>query len=321
MTSYESILDSATEKRRRNLSGQIDLFSSAEVKQGSPGYKYQDIPEFSLRDRLMLEKDSSGMYFSGHLIDSFSKCIADINLTPIADITGDESEEGQSGTVSEGQRVFIAGIVNSVTAKITKKDERMAFIKIEDRYGEIECILFPKIYRRYHELIHIDSGIYIDGTVQLREDEPVRLIVNEITPLVENGKYNEKVSTGALRKDFNQPVQDAAGVPQNVEVHRAAPGNTGHLDGTTDNSNSGIATSATTTGRTAAKIYLRVPDTDSREYKKAVNLIEIFTGSVPVIFFDVKKTSYSQYEKGIALTDFVAAELRGILGEKNVVIK
>ncbi len=320
MTAYESILDSATEKRRRNLTGQIDLFSSAEIRQGSPGYKYQDIPEFSLRDRLMLEKDSSGMYFSGHLIDSYSKCIADLNATPIADITGGEGEEGQPGTASEGQRVYIAGIVNSVTAKITKKDERMAFIKIEDRYGEIECILFPKVYRRYHELIHIDSGIYIDGTVQLREDEPVRLIVNEITPLVENGKYKEKASAGSLIN--NQLTEDAAKGPVKADTQRTVTVNTGSSYGSPAYSNAGAADSRNTAvGPPAVKIYMRFSDTDSREYKKAINLIEIFSGPVPVILYDTKTASYSQYEKGIALSDYVAAELRGILGEKNVVIK
>ena len=54
---------------------------------------------------------------------------------------------------------------------------------------------------------------------------------------------------------------------------------------------------------------------------KAVNLVEIFTGSTPVIFYDTKTATYKQYERGVALTGFVEGEFRELLGAENVVVK
>ncbi len=312
MTSYEKILDMTAEKKRRNISGQLDLFSTAETRSENPRFKYPDIPEFSLRDRLMLEKDSSGMYFSGHLIDSFSKCISALNVVPIAEISGDGSEEGQAGGLPDGQRVAVAGIVSSVTAKTTKKNERMAFIKIEDRYGEIECILFPKIFRSCHELIHIDSGVYIDGTVQLREDEPARIIVNEIAALVENGRYSDKPDGEAKNNPSDTACPEGGGAMTQPAKHEKF----------SESQAGGTAKSQETENRrSAVKVFLRVPGTDSIEYLKAVNLIEIFPGPTPVVFYDSKNLAYLQHEKGIGLTEFISSELRSLLGDENVVIR
>ncbi len=305
MLSYETILDAEAEKRRRNVAGQLDLFSSLEASEESPGFKYPDIPEFSLRERLMLEKDSSGMYFSGHLIDSYSRCAADLNVVPIAEVLGEEGEGGYHSPLSDGARLAVAGIVSSVTAKITKKDERMAFVTVEDRYGEIECILFPKVYRKSREFIYIDSGVYIEGTIQLREDEPARLIANAIAPLVENSRYKGRINARPSRA-----VESAAGQP----AYSAAPPN-----------RAARPTSSHTPQRqpaspTPSKVYLRVPEIGSYQYKKAENLIEIFAGSTPVFFYDAKTASYHQHSRGLTHSDFIVSELKSLLGEENVVV-
>lgn len=297
MVSYERIIDAVAEKNRRNLAGQLDLFSLTEPGEGPQGFSYPDIPEYPLRDRLMLEKECSGMYFSGHLIDSYSSCIADLDVIPITDITAGGEEPG-AGSALDGREVAVAGIIGAVTAKTTRKDERMAFITLEDRYGEIECILFPKVYRQYRELVRPDCGVYISGRVQLREDEPAKIIIEEAGALVENSRYTGGAFCKNVLNDKKSPKsvlpEDTRGKPQSPDK-----------------------TAGKSTGR---RLFLRV-EAGSEKFLKAVNLVKIFTGSTPVIFYDTKTATYKQYERGVALTGFVEGEFRELLGAENVVVK
>ena len=301
LSSYEAIIDAATDKKRRNIAGQIDLFSMLEERQ-APVYKYPDIPEFGLRERLMLEKESSGMYFSGHLIDSYSSCIADLGVTPIVEIGGESAEDDG---LPDGTRVKVAGIVSSVTAKITKKEERMAFVRLEDRYGEIECIIFPKIYRKYHELLHIDCAVYVEGIVQQREDEPARIIVNEIAQLLDNSSYKGKPAV-SQHPEASDTTAKVATVPAQANIAvSAGVDSSEHIEFKNHTS----------------RLYIRVSSLDSREYAKAANLAEIFTGSTELYFYDSSQAKYSKYEKGIEATEFILGELRALLGNENVVLR
>jgi len=294
MVSYEKIIDAVTEKKRRNIAGQLDLFSLTEPEEQPQGFSYPEIPEYTLRERLLLEKECSWMYFSGHLIDSYSKCIADLGVTPITDIVAG-SEDPEAGSMLDGLQVAVAGIISSVSVKITRKDERMAFITLEDRYGEIECILFPKVFRQYYELIRPDCGVYISGRVQLREDEPARIIAEEVGALVENSRYTGGAGCKEVQNDSEAP--------------KATPGE------------NQLKSAGNGAGRKAGRrLFLRV-EAGSEKFNKAVNLVEIFTGDVPVIFYDTKTASYKQYERGVALTDFVAGEFVELLGPENVVVK
>ncbi len=187
LASYERLIDIRTERSKSNISGQLDMFSAVFAQNTSatvPRFEYPNIPDFSLKEKLMLEKESSGMYFSGHLIDSYSNQIADFNVTNISDILTLES-------IKEKQSVSVCGIVSNVVIKTTKKNQKMAFITVEDRYGEIECILFSGKYAEYSHHVRIDAPLYIEGSISLREDEPPKILINTIDELEDNSSYTE----------------------------------------------------------------------------------------------------------------------------------
>ena len=71
----------------------------------------------------------------------------------------------------------------------------------------------------------------------------------------------------------------------------------------------------------AKKIFLRVPDMSCNQYQKALNLVDIFEGTVQVIFYNTAENKYVSYSNGISLSPFVISELCNVLGEENVVIK
>ncbi len=187
LLSYERLIDIRTEKNKSNISGQLDMFSSAFGAAASddvPKFEYPNVPDFSLKEKLMLEKESSGMYFSGHLIDSYSEQTGELDVTPISEIISSE-------ILKERQNVKICGIVSSVNTKITRKNDKMAFITLEDRYGEIECLVFPQKYAANYQHLRVDAPLYIEGTVSLREDEEPKILVNSIEELIDNSIYQK----------------------------------------------------------------------------------------------------------------------------------
>ena len=277
LLSYERLIDSRAEQNRSNISGQIDMFSmtGGAFESVAPKFAYPDVPDLTLKEKLMLEKESSGMYFSGHMIDNYSENIADLPTIKISEITDKE-------TVRDRQHVGVCGIISNVTVKNTRKNEKMAFVTVEDRYGEMECVVFPQKYQDSYHMLRVDNAVYLEGTVSVREDEDNKILVNRIEELTENGRYLKR--------------QRAEQKPQ--------------------------PTAVSTAPKTAyTKLYLRVDDLSCREYLKAKNIVDIFDGPVKVIFYSRETSSYTDHTSGVTLSEYVLGELRAILGEENVVAK
>lgn len=289
VASYEAVMDSVADKRRKNISGQLDMFSTIQDNDRNVGFKYPSIPEYSLRELLILEKESSGMYFSGHLLDSYTKCINSLNTLPLSELV--QMEDVDHNALEDGKKVRIAGIISEMTRKMTKKDECMAFVTLEDRYGSIECIIFPSLYQKCQQVIYPDSPLYIEGRVQIRDGEQVRVIASNIAALIENAKFKEThksvtaESCGDSNKKDPTPSKQAPVAKQ-------------------------------------PRLFLRVPDMRSSvEYKKCLNLIEIFEGTVPVTFYDNSSKEYHTHSVGVALSEFLMQEFVSVVGSGNAVFK
>ena len=294
LSSYEKLVDLQAEKKRSNLNGQLDMFSimPAGGNFAISSFQYPDIPELSLREKLMCEKESAGMSFSGHLLDNYAKHIDFIAPTPMANILSSEDEQGEHA-FHDRQLVKVTGMICTITHKVTKKDEPMAFFSLEDRYHEIECIAFPNKYAAYAPLITLDSAVLIEGSLQFREGEAPKILVNAVHPLTENDKFipPQPRTNAGLPTDSSQRTKPA---PSNAPIQ--PPKQTG-------------------------KLYLRVPDMSCHTFQKVQNLIEIFDGFIPVIYYDSSTKQYHPAQQRVALTPACHAELIHLLGAENVVPK
>ncbi len=275
LASYESLIDTEQQKNRNNLSGQLDMFSMAmSTPVTSPSFKYPDLPERSAKEKLKMEKEVAGMCFSGNLLDSYSKHIDSLTTRRISDLLDAES-------LTEKDSATVVGIVTSVTVKTTKKNDKMAFFSIEDKYGEIECIAFPAQFRKAADLIREDSALCVEGNISLREDEEPKLLVSKVFELIENADMaKETKSTKSTETRSSEPLVIKAN-----------------------------------------KLYLRVPDTVCPQYLKAKNLVDIFEGAIKVFFYDASASKYIEYPQGIELTEYLYNELIALLGKDNVVPK
>lgn len=200
MSVYETVLADAQGRMRNNISGQMDMFSlvSQTASDAFEGYSYPAMEEYSKRELLMMEKEASGMYFSGHLLDGYSDHIRSLSVDRIVDIIADFAEEAEQVRYKDRSEVHLAALVSSVRTKEVKGGQTMAFLRIDDTYGELEVLVFPKAYAKLSEHIHEEAALYITGVLSEEEGEAPRVLLSTLQPLRENGaKTVETDGTGA----------------------------------------------------------------------------------------------------------------------------
>ncbi len=184
MTIYEKTIDSVINQRKRNIAGQFSLFddvisASMDI---TADEEMPDMPEYSEKVLLAMEKEMVGIYLSGHPLSEYEKDlekIATTNTSEIAEIR--ESEE--DSRIFEGSRVVLGGIIIKKQNKITKNNNMMAFVTLEDLYGTVEGIVFPKIYDSYKDILYEDNIVLVEGILDISEEEAPKLICNKITEL------------------------------------------------------------------------------------------------------------------------------------------
>ena len=184
---YEGAIDGAHSISKTTANGQLDitqLMTGEEIASTIPKIEYPNIPEFSMRDLLLYERDVLGLCFSGHILDSYEKHLAKLNPTDINSILNNDS-------IKERTPVNIAGLVTSRVVKKTKNDENMAFVKISDSFGEIELVVFPKAFLDYSSLLTVDNVVFVSGTVSIKDEEAPKVILNSAKAVLSNNEYNE----------------------------------------------------------------------------------------------------------------------------------
>ncbi len=204
MSCYESIIDSEHEKVRNNISGQMDFFTfSPSSSVNSSGYTYPSVEEYSLKELLLLEKESSGMYFSGHMVDNYSKHIETLSSDKISDIleelSGDFPEEN-AARYHDKTEVRISGIITAKRTKVTKSGDTMAFLTLEDRYSEIEVIVFARQYKQYADNLFVEAAVSIVGNISTEEGEAPRVLLTSVELLKSNAEFVNRNSESQKQK-------------------------------------------------------------------------------------------------------------------------
>ena len=191
LASYEKIIENAQSKNRAEIDGQIDIFAMADAGAAAAApvrFDYPNIPEFTLREKLMLEKECSGMYFSGHVLNDYAKHIESLSAARIADILA-IAEEDAEPPYRDKQPVAIAGIVTKKTVKTTKNGDSMAFVTVEDRTGEIEVVVFARQYLGSAGLLVTESPIVVRGTISVRDEEKPKILMNSCERLLTDDEF------------------------------------------------------------------------------------------------------------------------------------
>ena len=277
IASYETIIDGAMSKKGNNIAGQLDFFSMAQGLDSSLEFKYPDLTEIPLSIKLAQEKEATGLYFSGHPLDSYRENIDDIDYTSIVSLNAEMA--------SEKKMINLVGVINTLTQKLTRNGDKMAFFELGDHYGEIECIAFSRTYSQIYYKLKEEAAVVVSGTLQARDDE-VKFIVNSLELLEKNGEYTPK------KQNVKAEVKE-------VRVEAQRFGNATKVE----------------------KMYLRVPSLESKEFAYAKNIVEIFEGTTAVVFYDNSTKQYKASGLGFDVSSYTMGELKKLLGEENVVLK
>ncbi|NLY70160.1 MAG: DNA polymerase III subunit alpha [Clostridiales bacterium] len=178
---YEDLIDSANNDYKRTIKGQLSLFQENSDIMQDCGYsnKLPDVKNFSKNILISMEKEMLGVYLTGHPLEDYASKIKKIETITTEEIINDEHNEH----IFDGMHVTLAGIISDKKTLVTKKNNLMAFIQLEDLVGSIEVIVFPNIYERHRDLINEDSIVVIKGTINCKEDEAPKILADEIYPL------------------------------------------------------------------------------------------------------------------------------------------
>lgn len=225
MVSFENIIDSITLQKRRNVRGQLSLFEIDSNNISNLDFDAENIPnikEFPKKDLLAMEKEMMGVYLSGHPLSEYEEVLernTTTNCNEIVQIEEDLNVGRQSTTISDGSKVIIGGIIIKKQRKITKNDNMMAFCTIEDLYGTIDVIVFPKIYKMYEKQLFVDNIVLVEGILNVGDEETPKIICNKITCLQEL-KKNKKLYLQVENKDIYRNFKN-----EMFEIFRSATGN------------------------------------------------------------------------------------------------
>lgn len=129
-----------------------------------------------------------GMYISGHPLFEYEGKLSLIRNIKSSDLNVSEEENtnhegGYSDNIKDNMKVITGGIVTDVKKKTTRNNAVMAFVTIEDMYGKLELLLFPKILEQYNNIIREEAIIIVEGRLSLREDDNPNIIVETISPI------------------------------------------------------------------------------------------------------------------------------------------
>ena len=200
MMIYTSIMDNISQSKKKMMAGQMSLFDIVDDELKSDfEIKFPKVNEFSKQELLAFEKEVIGLYVSGHPLEEYQNMWKkNITRTSLDFQLNDEDETA----VADNAREIIGGIISEVTVKVTKQNSVMAFVTIEDLYGTVEVLVFPKLYEKYRQIIAEDNKVFITGRVTSGGEENAKMICETII------SFNDKSSELWIRFENKEEYEE-----------------------------------------------------------------------------------------------------------------
>ena len=199
MASLDRAMQAAGRYARDADAGQSDLFGSAPVVQElASGVAVWDEAE-----RLTGEKETLGLYLTGHPIEQYRAELANMVQVSIADLKP-----------SDEQEITVAGLVVALRTLVTKRGDRMAFVTLDDRSGRIEMAVFSEVYQARRERLIKDELLVVKGLVNVDDySGGFRMMATEIYSLDEaRARFAKRLVIELNRLDPPTVLADIKGV-------------------------------------------------------------------------------------------------------------
>ena len=230
MAVFESLIESAQSDAKNTIEGQLSLFqtNAATMEENQSMKKLPDVKNFEKDVLIAQEKEMLGVYITEHPLEEYRQRIeksVTVTSQDLADVLDSETSEGMHSFVTDGMHAVMAGIITGKKTLITKNNNMMAFVDMEDLYGTVEVVVFPNIYEKFGNLVAEDRIVSIAGTINFKEGEMPKLLADRIVDI----RKLEAVSGGSQARDLRQQGRrenTAAAEPEGIVKIKLPEGDT-----------------------------------------------------------------------------------------------
>ena len=195
---YDSMMDSIASSRKKNLEGQIGLFSLLEEEDAAASIHIPKLKEMNKADLLAMEKETTGIYISGHPMDDYRQYLRNTHVVNIGELM--DEEKGYQ----DDQIVSVAGIVQSVKMKTTRNNSMMAYVTVEDDTAAIEMLAFSNVLSQYGGYIRENSPVVITGRLSIRDEKEPQIVIIRARPITD---FTDPALQQEERLEPAQPVK------------------------------------------------------------------------------------------------------------------
>jgi DNA polymerase-3 subunit alpha len=181
--SIDKALAQAQRAKREKMQGQNGLFGSDPEDAGYVQQLSSKGTPWTRAQLLLAEKAALGFYVTAHPLGDYSDLLQSTKAVKSIELPN----------LTSGSRISIGGIINDLQPRTTKKGDRFALLRLEDEAGGTKCVLWPEIYRKYSILLKNDLAVLVTGRLEVGEDNPASVIVDQVQSLDEIAKAKELV--------------------------------------------------------------------------------------------------------------------------------
>ena len=174
---YDSMMDAIADSRKKNLEGQMGLFGMLEENDAAARIPIPKLNEMRKPELLALEKETMGIYISGHPMDDYRESLKNTHVMRIGSLLDEDAR------FEDDQIVSVAGIVQSLKMKTTRNNSVMAYLTVEDDTGAMEMLAFSNVLSQYGGYLKEGAAVVITGRLSLRDDKEPQIVVNRARPI------------------------------------------------------------------------------------------------------------------------------------------
>ena len=143
-------------------------------------------------EKMAMEKETTGLYLSGHPMDSYRDAVRRIGAVPLGAVMADFAQEGGPQRFRDNQSITVAGVVESARTRTTKNNTLMSYIQFEDDTGSMELMAFQRALDQGGAYIQENAALLVTGRISVRDEKDPQLMVETIRPISDLNAAAEK---------------------------------------------------------------------------------------------------------------------------------
>lgn len=179
-----TVLENVSRSEKENISGQFDLFGGGLDESPAPAkITIPDVEEYSAQEKMQMEKETTGLYLTGHPMDQYKDAARRAGAVSIGAVMNDFAAEDGPRSFADGQYVTLAGVVASIRTRTTKNNSLMSYVQLEDDTGTMELVAFQRALDNGGGYLAENNAVIVRGRISARDEKEPQLTVDSIRPI------------------------------------------------------------------------------------------------------------------------------------------